>query len=30
MNMKKTVSLALAAMFAFSVMGCGSDKKEPS
>ena len=30
MNMKKTVSLALAAMFAFGVMGCGSDKKEAS
>ena len=30
MNMKKTVSLALAAMFAVGVMGCGSDKKEAS
>ena len=30
MNMTKTVSLALAAMFAFGVMGCGSDKKESS
>ena len=30
MNVKKTVSLALATMFAFGVMGCGSDKKEVS
>jgi len=30
MKMKKTVSLALVAMFAFGVMGCGSDKKEVS
>lgn len=27
MNMKKTVSLTLAAIFAFGVMGCDSDKK---
>ena len=30
MNVKKTVSLALAAMFALGVMGCGNDKKEAS
>ena len=30
MNVKKTVSLALVAMFAFGVMGCSSDKKESS
>ena len=30
MNVNKTVSLALAAMFAFGVMGCGSDQKEAS
>lgn len=30
MKMKKVLSLGLAAMFAFGVMGCGSEKKEAS